>query len=220
MRHHAPRRGFRACFLIVTVLAAVLVQFDSALAQGRGGQQPPRPRVLPFVYLSAWGGGFTDVGGFAETDLDAFFNFGKAVAYGGGLHFRAGQGLVVGVEGSYARPEYERHERVGGDLLTSGEAKVASALLSARLTSPGAGAFSLYLTGGAGVFAYSVPEPDLEEWDKDFALSGGAGIDYRFASRLGLFLEYGRMWAYHQKGNAERNTANHSLVRLGTRLGI
>jgi hypothetical protein len=172
------------------------------------------------MYLSAWGGGFTDVGGFAETDLDAFFNFDNAVAYGGGLHFRAGQGLVVGVEGTYARPNYRRFVRGATTPENEGEARVASALVSARLTSGGGGAFSVYLTGGAGVFAYNIPETGLEEWDKDFALSGGAGLDYRIASRLGLFLEYGRMWAYHQKGDTERNTANHSIVRLGTRLGI
>lgn len=220
MRIRSAGRASRAILAVCTALGSTLGSSAGTQAQRTTDQREEQRSSVPRVYLSAWGGGFTDIGGFTETDVDAYFAFQRTVAYGGSLHVLVGQGLVLGIDGSWARPSYERRDRLAGTLLNEGEASVASGLLSVRLTGSGGGGLSPYLTGGAGVFAYEVPEPDLKEWDMDFALSGGAGIDYRFLQRLGLFLEYGRVWAYHQKGDAERNTANHDLVRLGTRIGI
>lgn len=204
-----------ALFVLVAILTDGMT--SSAAAQ--------LPTFQPRAYISAWGGGYTSFGGFAQSvgDEDFFFNFDRDLAFGGGLHFATSPQVVIGIDGSYGTAQYQRLEIGNAEPVNRGDARVASALLSARLGAAGGERLGLYLTGGIGAFAYDLldePQPEFDGWDIDFAVSAGAGLDYRFIPRLGLFLEYGQVWAFHPKQGSANNTANHSLVRVGTRLGL
>jgi hypothetical protein len=212
------RSAARAAWI---ALVAIALLEGVAHAQRSPQGEARGQRYMPRFYLSGWGGGFTKFGGFAEGEDDAFFNLDDAFSYGGGLHMRLGQGLIVGVDGAYASTEYQRHNRSTGDPVADGDASVATGLLSVRFAASGGGPLGLYLTAGLGVFAYDIPDPALESWEKDFAPYAGVGLDYRFAPHFGLFAEYGQFWAYHEKsGGITRNTATHNLLRLGGRVGI
>jgi opacity protein-like surface antigen len=204
-------------------LAITLIVANAAPghAQDRPSGRQAGAAMQPRVYFSAWAGHYTSIGGFVEPEPNDFFTFDRPFVYGGGLHVRVNQGIVVGVDGAIADVDYERRERGQIDVLSSGSGRVATALLSARLNTGTGPGFNLYLTGGAGVQAYELPEPEFDGWDRDLALMLGLGLDYRLHPRFGFFVEYGQFWAYHQKGDdLSRNTANHDVLRLGARFGL
>lgn len=205
----------------VVVLAFAGVFADAATSPASAQTSLFRPRV----YISAWGGGYTSFGGFAESlgETNAFYNFDRDFAYGGGLHIVTTPLIAIGVDGSYGSARYHRHDDGNAEPTTSGDARVASALLSARLGAGGGGRVGIYLTGGIGAFAYDLQDeddPEFDGWDADFALSAGAGLNFSVVPRLGLFVDYGQVWAFHPRDGDQNNTANHGLVRLGTRLGL
>lgn len=186
------------------------------LALPTAAQAPPRVQQ-PRVAASFWGGAFTSFDGFVDPALDEFFNFDASLAYGGGLHVRINEGVVLGVNGIYSKPDYARSERTTGEQLAGGEATVTAALASARLLTGGGGALGLYLSLGIGAFAYDVPE--LGGRDVDFALEAGAGLEYLFSRHFAAFLEFGQFWVWHQAAGDAQNRANHNLLRLGARAG-
>lgn len=201
------------CFALAGILADATT--SAATAQV--------PSFQPRAYLSAWGGGYTSFGGFAEpeSETNAFFNFERDFAYGGGVHIVASPLVAIGIDGSYGTARYTRHDNASPEPTNTGNARVASALLSARLGAGGGRKVGIYLMGGVGAFAYDLQdEQESDGWDADFALSAGAGLDFRLIPRLGLFVDFGQVWAFHPRDGDENNTANHSLVRLGTRLGL
>lgn len=198
--------------VVMVVAIAVLL-----LAPRPATAQPGAPRV----WITGWAGRFTALGGFSDGELDSFFRFNDATAFGGGLHVAANPGLVLGVDVLYARPSYERFNRDDASSQGVGDAKAGSALASLRLAA-GGGLLGLYLSAGAGVFAWDLEDPELDEgWDLDLALQIAAGLEYAFHRRARLFAEYGQWWVYHQKDDEiQSNTANHNLIRLGARLGV
>lgn len=206
---HARRAGLLA-------LAALLFTAGDAFAQ-RGRQQAPIQRAK--LWLTGWGGRFTNFGGFSDGEPPAFFDFEDATAYGGGIHYVVTPSVLIGVDGAYSKPAFVRLDLDSGDELDRGDATVASGLVSARLLAGGGGALGLYLTGGAGIFAYDVPV--LGERDSDFAFEAGIGLEYGRWAHFGFFGEYGQYWVYHQK--TERSTSNktnHTLFKLGLRVGV
>jgi opacity protein-like surface antigen len=210
---------------VVRATTVTLAALSLCAAHVRAQQPVPedaqQPAVRPRVFLSGSGGYFIDLGGFAAPPADsAFFTFDNAIAFGGGVHVAVSPGVVVGLDAVYAKPDYQKRDRRTGDAESSGRASVASGLLSMRLNTAGGGRFNLYLTAGAGVFAYDVPEPVVSEWDKDLAAMAGAGLEYRLIPRFAGYFEWTQFWAYHQKEGNVRNTAKHNLLRLGARVGI
>jgi hypothetical protein len=201
-----------------TLVAFFALHGAAAAQRGQGGPPAPASRV----HISGWGGYFTSFGGFADEELDAFFRFDSAPAFGGGLHAYFGQGFTVGVDALYGSADYERRQRTTGTLELSGDAKVAAGLLSARLAAGGGGRFALYISGGIGAFAYELDAQSglPDGWDTDFALYAGGGLEFRLIRHLGLFGEYGQLWAYHQKAGSSRNVANHALLRGGLRVSL
>lgn len=190
-------------------MLAILAAAAPAAAQFGTVEPPPR------TWATAWVGGYLSPGTVA--DASGRWNFGSSFAGGLGLHRQVGQGLALGIEGSFAPAAYERSD-AGGTLLGEGDASLITGMLTGRLQTGGGGAFGLYLTGGVGAFIYRLPE--LDRWDPDFALKTGAGLEYHPASDKALFLEWGRYWTFHQKEGVSDNTAKHSELRAGVRFGM
>lgn len=207
-----PARGTRIRRALPGLALAALALDPTAVQAQRDG---------PRIWFSAWAGRFTQVGGFSEGDLDAFYRFEDATAFGGGVHVPVNPGLVLGVDVLYARPEYDRVVRADATLEGSGDAKIGAAMASFRLAG-GGGIVGLYLTGGAGVFAWDLDDPELDEgWDLDPALQIAAGLEYSVRPRTRLFGEYGQWWVYHQKDAAvTSNRPVHNLLRFGLRQGL
>jgi len=171
---------------------------------------------LPRLYVSGWAGRFTDFGGFSD-DENTYFRFDKANAFGGSLHVRVGQTALLGVDLVYAKPAYDRfNDSTPPQIFASGDASTLGAVATARLMGGGSLA-GVYVTGGAGGWFWTVPDLGGREFDP--ALMGGIGLDYALRRPLTLFGEYSQWWVYHEKsGNVVKNTANHTLIRLGLRL--
>jgi opacity protein-like surface antigen len=203
----------------MTAACAAALALAALLTDAAPGSAQPQPQFRPRVQVSAWGGGYTNFGGFSHPGTQDFFNFGSDFAYGGGLHVRLSPELMVGLDAGYGITRFQRNEIGNPNPVATGDAKVGSAFLSARMNTGGSGPLGLYLTGGIGAFAYDLPQPEFDGWDPDFALTAGAGLQYNFRPRIGLYLEYGQIWAYHQKEGGS-NTAKHNLLRLGTRFGL
>ena len=183
----APVR--RCAGALVTALAVL------SAAAGSVAAQEERSRI----WLSGWAGGFADIGGFSEETTNAFYRFDGAIAFGAGIHRASGQGPIIGLDVAFSRPAYERFDR-GGDLTPqfTGHAQVASGLVSVRLQ--GGGMLGFYLSAGAGLFAWDLDDPELDDgWDMDPALQLGVGLEYQLLRQLRLFADYGPWWVYHQK---------------------
>lgn len=165
--------------------------------------------------------------GLMYTNLSAFDDPGTQSrwvfddnAFGLGLNFNRemGSGLLLGVDVSLARPAYERRELNTETILASGTANVGTAMLTGQLATGGGGDLGLYLKGGLGTVAYNLE--DVGGWNADFALRAGTGVQYRVNPRTTLFLEWGRLWGYHEKDGLGGGRQQHSQLKLGGRLGF
>jgi hypothetical protein len=195
-----------------SALLFLLLVTPPAVAQGGPGQGPPR------IWLSGMAGLFTNMGGFSDGPND-FYQFDeRELAYGGALHVDTRFGFMVGIEGLYARPGYVRYDRAQVAPINEDDAGVLAGMLSVRLSGGGGGSLGIYFAGGIGVFQWDVP--DLGEKNTDFALNGLVGVEYTRFRRTPLFLEYGQWWVYHEKEDVQTNTAKHTLLRAGIRLGL
>jgi hypothetical protein len=193
-------------FLALLLLAATAVP---AAAQFREVQPPPNR------WASVWLGGYIDPG--RVVDESGTWTFGSGFAAGLAAHHRVGQGLMLGVDLSLAQVPYER---LGPANLVvgSGDARFATALASGRLRYGGGGDLGVYLTGAGGAFIYHIP--DLDRWDPDLALLTGAGLEYAVSRTGSIFLEWGRFFVFHQRqGGVAGNTARHSHLKVGGRVG-
>lgn len=169
-------------------------------------------------WAGAWAGMYTGVDFVFDPGTDSGWYFDDpAFVFGVGLERELSQGLLIGVEGSYAATDFER--RADNELLASGDANLITALATGRLISGSGGPISFYLKGGIGAFGYKVPDP--AETNFDFALSSGAGVQYRLRPALAALFEWNQYWAYHEKeGLSTSNTGRHSMLRLGVRAGF
>jgi hypothetical protein len=158
---------------------------------------------------------------------------GTGLAFGGGAHHQLGQGLMIGLDGSFAPsvPFEFHHLDTDALLQPKGNAKVASAMLSGRLQYGGGASFGIYLNGGLGGFAWNVPalnssptclqcKPQGSHWDTDLGVLTGAGFEYRLAPRTALFLEWGRFWVFHQHEGVSSNSIKFTGLKLGGRMAL
>jgi len=186
----------------------------AAAAHHAAAQQPAR-NAPPRNFASASITGFLDFD--RVPDESGTWSFGAAIGAGAGYHRLVGSGLFLGVDVTYSRPSYDVVEVA--DTL-SGTANIITTLLSARLRYGGLATLGSYITGGAGAFTYGLGELE-DEWDTDFALYAGAGLEYFFSPKRGLFLEWGRYWTFHgQEGVSEDATPKHSQLRVGGRFAF
>lgn len=200
----------RAVLVLTTV--GLLATAAPAAAQFGEVSDPPD------TWVSGWLGGYLGTGGVDDGASNSFWEFGNGFAGGLGVHRQLGSSLVVGIDASIAPLSYERRaDGNDGELLDEGSAKLASALATARLKYGGGAGFSMYLTGGAGTLAYSMPGLG---WDPDLALMTGAGLEYMTSPRQALFLEWDRYWTFHSSGGVDENTVKHSKLRIGARFGF
>jgi opacity protein-like surface antigen len=157
------------------MLAAAAMAFTpvSAQAQRQFGVEPPD------TWVSVYGLMYTNVSGLNDPDSDSEWVFDdNAFGLGMTLQRQVGQSLMLGIDGSYARPRYERHV-IGTDVIVaSGTASIATAMASGRYGYSGGGDIGFYLAGGIGTVAYQLE--DLDGWNTDFALQAGTGLEYRF----------------------------------------
>lgn len=203
--------SFPACRLIPLTIFVALVAAVPADAQRPGFTSGSR------LWVSAWAGGFTDLGGYSQEA--EFLQFDGAFAWGGGLHVDLGNGMAVGVDGSLAEPEYTRFDRTDpGTELGRDKATVLTLLASARLQGT-PGPLGVFLNGGAGIVSWDVPS--LPSRNTDLAFTIGIGLELKMQSKAALFAEYGSWWIYHEKDeNVVKNTVRGTVLRAGARLGL
>jgi len=188
-----------ACFAFASPAAA---QFGTV-------KSPPKTWITGSV------GGFLNPG--SVPDGDGVWDFGSAFSGGIGVHRQIGQGISIGVEGSFAPAKYELRD-ASKNVVGKGNASIVTGLASARLYTGGTGPVGMYITGGAGVMAYGMK--GLDRWDPDLALMTGAGLEFRPSQRQSLFLEWGKFWTFHQQEGVKNSTINHSQLRAGVRFGL
>jgi opacity protein-like surface antigen len=200
--------------LAVTALLTLLLSSTLA-AQRPAVTPPPRNWVSPYVTM------FTNMSDFDDPDSQSRWMFDDS-GFGVGLSLMRefGQSLVIGIDASGSRTNYERRA-IGtntGTPLASGSATVGTAMLTGRFASGGRTELGFYLTGGLGTVAYKLE--DLDGWNADFGLRAGTGLEYRYSTRGTVFLEWGRLWGYHEKEGVSGGRVNHSALKLGGRFGF
>jgi opacity protein-like surface antigen len=195
--------------VLLLPLVSLLAVTTPALAQFGKVQAPPK------TTMSVWLGGYLQPGR-VKDPASGTWDFGSTLAGGIGVHRRFGV-LSVGVDASLApSASFERFDSTG---VARGDARMATALLSARLRTGGGGPIGMYLTGGVGTFIYGMPDLD-RSWDPDFALHTGAGLEYQVSNSRSVFLEWGRFWTFHQGEGVRSERVNHSQIRAGLRFGL
>jgi hypothetical protein len=197
------------------LLAALLcvAAHDTADAQMRRGAPPP------VNWVNAYGLMYTGVSSFYDPATESDWVFDEP-AFGAGVGLqRDFGGLILGADVSLARPAYERRRRTGaviGD--ATGTATIATAMATGRFGYGGATDLGFYLAGGAGTIAYHLE--DLGEWNADFALRAGTGLEYRMSPSRAVYLEWGRIWGYHEREGIGGGAVQHSILQLGMRFGL
>lgn len=199
MRTLAVTLATLACFAVATPASA---QFGTV-------KTPPKTWITGSV------GGFLNPG--SVPDASGLWDFGTAFGGSLGIHRQIGQGIAIGLEGTFAPAKYELRA-ADRSVIGKGSANLLTGMATARLYTGGAGPVGMYLTGGAGVLAYGMK--GLDRWDPDLALMTGAGLEYRPSQRQALFLEWGKYWTFHQTDGVKNNTVNHSQLRAGVRFGL
>lgn len=169
------------------------------------------------TWATGWVGGMLDPGRVVDDESDATWAFGTGFGLGLGLHRELGRSFLVGVDGNLFRLPYEVRPHTATADTLSGDGSIVSLLASARLRTGGAAVFGTYLTGGVGTLMYNLP--GLDRWDSDLALLAGAGIQYQPQAQLGLFIEWGRFWTFHQREGVDSGMTRHSNLRVGARYG-
>jgi opacity protein-like surface antigen len=189
----------------------------AATAQARR----PAPQAAPSAnWVTVYGQMYTHLSGFNDPGTNSDWVFDDN-AFGLGLALqRDFGGLLLGVDGSLARTAYER--RVPGTGVAvpnaTGDASVATAMATGRFGYGGATDLGFYLAGGIGTIMYRLE--DVAEWNADFALQAGTGLEYRMAPNRAVFLEWGRIWGYHEREGIGGGAAQHSVLKLGARFGL
>jgi hypothetical protein len=201
------RRSIPAALLLLLVTAA-------AVDAQAGG---PAPRTWGVVF----GQMYTNIAGFHDPGTASDWVFDdNAFGFGVAAQHEAVQGLILGGEFSLARPAYER--RVQGTSVAlpgaTGTATLATAMVTGRIAYGGSGDLGFYLNGGLGTVAYHLE--DVAEWNADFALRAGTGLEYRLTPARALFFEWGRIWGYHERNGIGGGAAQHSVLKLGLRIGL
>ena len=175
-------------------------------------------RSGPSTWVSAYGLMYTGMDGFEDPDSDSRWSFeDNTLGFGATLLRQLGQGVLIGADVSLAKPEYEAVDLSTSDTMP-GTARVGTAMLLGRIAYGGSADLGFYLTGGIGAIGYDLEH--LDGWNTDFALRAGTGLEYRFQPSGAVFLEWGRLWGYHEKEGVSGGRVSHSQLKLGGRLGF
>jgi opacity protein-like surface antigen len=173
----------------------------------------------PGTWVSAYGQMYTGMDGFEDPDSDSRWSFeDNTLGVGVGLLRQFGQSVLIGADLSFAKPEYEAEHLTIQDSTATGSATVGTAMLLGRVAYGGSAQLGFYLTGGIGAIGYDLEH--LDGWNTDFALRAGTGLEYRFQPSGAVFLEWGRIWGYHEKEGVSGGRVSHSQLKLGGRLGF
>lgn len=190
-------------------LIGVLIGAAPAAAQHPGSSELPKNVVTASV------GGIFEPGSVDHGPEK--WVFGPALSGGAGIFRRFGPALELGVE-SWLAPSvaYEVIPDGAGEPETTGTGRLVSSLISVRLGRGGGGGTEYYVAGGAGIFAYSLPE--LDRFDVDFSVQTGAALAYGLVEGRGLFFEWGRLWVFHrQEGSSRPRLVRHQQFRIGVK---
>jgi opacity protein-like surface antigen len=200
-----------------TILLAALLCIagpDMAAAQARRAAPPAN-------WISGYGLMYTNLSRFHDPGTSSDWVFDdNAFGFGVGAQREFGSGLLLGADMSLARPAYERR-RTGTNTPISGAtgtASVATAMATGRFGYGGATDLGFYLSGGVGTIAYNLE--DVGEWNADFALRAGTGLEYRMSPARAIYLEWGRIWGYHEREGIGGGAAQHGVLQLGARFGL
>jgi hypothetical protein len=188
----------------------------SALLLSAAGLAPTLHAQAPSWWAGGYGMMYTGIGRVDNPETGRWTFSDNAFGAGGNLLRQFGPSLLLGVDVSYARPSYER--TVGSDVVASGDAQILTAMGTGRMAYGGGSELGFYLTGGLGTIAYNLS--DLDGWNSDFALRAGTGLEYRFANDRAAYLEWGRIWGYHEQEGVSGGRAQHSNLKLGLRFGL
>lgn len=195
----------------VTIVLAAAVGASMSMNPLHAQQPAPSPNSVA-VYFQIYSGLDT-----VDDPDTGTWDFGdNAFGLGAMLQRQLGPSLMLGADVSYARPAYER--RQDGEDMFTGDAQLLTTMVTGRLAYGGAASLGFFLSGGAGVIAYNLE--DVGGWNADFALRGGTGVEYQFQPGRALFLEWGRLWGYHETVGVSGGKATHSILRLGTRFNF
>ncbi|MEX1183377.1 MAG: outer membrane beta-barrel protein [Gemmatimonadota bacterium] len=195
------------------IAAAALLLATAPAASGQVRDAPSRTSISagPVMY--------TTISSIVDPDSDSRWTFDDTgFGFGAGVQREFGQGLLIGVEGTYATTRQERSYLDTDVVFESGDAAIATGMLTGRFAYGGGGTVGIYLTGGAGTIAYKLDS--LDGWNPDFALRAGTGIEYQFAVGKGIALEWNRIWGYHEKEDLGGGRQNHSVLKLLGRLAL
>jgi hypothetical protein len=198
--------------LLLAVLCFIATPV-SLEGQMRRGAPPPAN------WVNAYGTMYTGLSSFYDPGTESDWVFDEpAFGFGLGLQRDFG-GLLMGIDASLARPAYERRPRVGIGV-ASGTASVATAMATGRFGYGGATDLGFYLSGGAGTIAYNLEDEGAPGWNADFALRAGTGLEYRMSPSRAVYLEWGRIWGYHEREGIGGGAVQHSILQLGMRFGL
>jgi hypothetical protein len=191
-------------------LLATAVGTAPAAAQG-GGQN----------WVTGYGLMYTNIARFYDPGTQSDWVFDdNAFGFGLGLQREFTGGLLLGVDVSLARPAYERRLPNANLAIpgATGTASIGTAMATGRFAYGGASDIGFYLQGGVGTIAYNLE--DVGEWNADFALRAGTGLEFRMSPTRAIFLEWGRIWGYHEREGVGGGAAQHSALRLGGRFAF
>lgn len=206
MRRELTRR---AGAVLAVMLAGTLVAPRAAEAQ--------RPWEGPRLWIGAWFGGLfpDDVN---DPDTGDWL-LGDNVAGGVELALRVGQGAFVVADLGYTRTGYDR---VDGFTVTSGDADIftTAAGLRYNLVSGPAVLYSPFGVVGLGAVHYRLS--DLDEFDTDFAILTGGGLDFRLNRSLKLLVAGYNFLVFHQRASSrgDANLSRLTELRVGLRWGL
>jgi hypothetical protein len=191
------------------------------------------------VALTLYGLLYTDFGAVTDPGSSSRWHFADAaMGAGAGVHVGLGP-VALGVDASFTRTRYEREPRGSQGSAGAGRATLASLLVGGRLSSAGlpipgipgvpgpvgrrgrGGApegISTYLAAGGGVLSYGLE--DLGGVNADLAFAAGGGLEYTWAAGNAAFLEWKRLWSFHEREGVESATSRHSRIELGARIPL
>jgi hypothetical protein len=201
-------------------IAALLLLLAVPRVHAQQPQQPVADPRAPGIWVHASAVMYTTVSSFIDPGSESRWIFGDpAFGAGIGVQREFGTGLLLGIDATYARVEYQRTDLAAQTVVGEGNAGIASGMVVGRFAYGGGGNVGIYLSGGLGTMAYNLE--DLGSWNADFAMRAGTGIEYRMDDRKAVALEWSRGWAYHEKEDLTGgDTQRPSMLRLNARIRL
>jgi hypothetical protein len=228
----------RSSMFVCALLRAAALPAE---AQVRGGAQRPGQTAevrdsARHVVLSAYPLMYTGFGTFFDPGTQSRWLLADAALGGGGsVHVEVAGGVLLGVDGTFARTNYERRPRQGQTALDAGRASVTTLAAGGRVSGGGLGRLGGlpgmrgmgglmglgrlgYLSGGVGAVIYDLENVDGSNADLAFNLGGG--LEFLSARGRGGFLELKQIWAFHEREGVDDSTVRHSRLELGARIAL